>query len=88
MYLDDIVIYAKSLADHNTRVRELLERLRKRKLKLQYGKFEFLSKEVNYLGHQITETGVRPDPQKVVAIEQFPTPPNPKQLKNVCGMIS
>jgi len=88
VYLDDIVIYAKSLADHNSRVRELLERLQKHKLKLQHGKCEFLSKEVNYLGHQITETGVRPDPQKVVAIEQFPTPPNPKQLKNVCGMIS
>jgi len=31
---------------------------------------------------------VRPDPQKVVAIEQFPTPTNPKQLKTFCGMIS
>jgi len=40
------------------------------------------------LGHQITEAGVRPDPQKVVAIEQFPTPTNPKQLKTFCGMIS
>jgi len=74
VYLDDIVIYAKSLADHNTKVREVLERLRTHKLKLQPGKCEFLRKEVNYLGHQITETGVRPDPQKVVAIEQFPTP--------------
>ena len=36
---------------------------------LQPAKCEFLRKEVNYLGHQITETGVKPDPQKVVAIE-------------------
>jgi hypothetical protein len=86
VYLDDIVIYAKSLADHNTRVTEVLERLRTHKLKLQPGKCEFLRKEVNYLGHQITETGVRPDPQKVVAIEQFPTPTNPKQLKTFCGI--
>ena len=88
VYLDDIVIYAKSLANHNTRVREVMERLRTHKLKLQPGKCEFLRKEVNYLGHQITETGVRPDPQKVVAIEQFPTPTNPKQLKTFCRMIS
>jgi len=54
---------------------------------LQPAKCEFLRKEVNYLGHQITETGVRPDPQKVVAIEQFPTPANPKQLKTFCGLI-
>ena len=79
VYLDDIVIYAKSLADHNTKLREVLERLRTYKLMLQPAKCEFLRKEVNYLGHQITETGVRPDPQKVVVIDQFPTPTSQKQ---------
>jgi len=43
VYLDDIVIYAKSLVDHNTRVREVLERLRKHKLKLQPGKCKFFA---------------------------------------------
>ena len=43
---------------------------------------------MNYLGHLITEAGVRPDPQKVAAIEQFSTPTNSKQLKTFCGMIS
>jgi hypothetical protein len=69
VYFDDIVVYAKSLADHDAKLREVLDRLRTYELKLQSGKFEFLRKEVNYFGHQITETGVRPDPQKVVAIE-------------------
>jgi len=58
------------------------------KLKLQPNKCEFLRKEVNYFGHQITEARVRPDPQKVAAIEQFPTPTTMKQLKTFCGMIS
>jgi len=62
--------------------------LRTFKLKLQRDKCEFLRKEVNYLGHQITEAGVRPDPQKVAAIEQFPTPTTAKQLKTFCGMVS
>jgi hypothetical protein len=35
VYIDDIVIYAKSLADHDTKLREVLDRLRKYKLKLQ-----------------------------------------------------
>jgi hypothetical protein len=43
---------------------------------------------VSYLGHQITEAEVRLDPQKVAAIERFPTPTNPKELKAFCGMIS
>jgi hypothetical protein len=88
VYLDDIVIYARSLAYHNTKLREVLDRLRTYKVKLQRDKCEFLRKEVNYLGHQITEAGVRPDPQKVAAIEQFPTPTTAKQLKTFCGMIS
>jgi hypothetical protein len=81
VYLDDIVIYASSLAEHDVNFREVLDRLRTYKLKLQPEKCEFLRKEVSYLGHQITEAGVRPDPQKVAAIERFPTPTNPKQLK-------
>jgi len=88
VYLDDIVIYARSLADHKSKLREVLDRLRMHKLKLQPDKCEFLRKEVNYLGHQITEAGVRPDTKKVAAIEQFPTPTNAKQLKTFCGMIS
>ena len=88
VYLDDIVIYAKSLADHNTKLREVLERLQTYRLKLQPDKCEFLRKDVNYLGHQLTEARVRPDPQKVAAIEQFSTPTNTKQLKTFCGMIS
>jgi hypothetical protein len=55
---------------------------------LQPNKCEFLKKEVNYLGHKITEAGVRPDPQKVGAIELFPTPSTAKQLETLCGMIS
>jgi hypothetical protein len=58
LYLDEIVIYARLLADHNTKLREVLDRLRTYKLKLQPDKREFLRKEVNYLGHQITEAGV------------------------------
>jgi len=87
-YLDDTVIYARLLAYHNTKLREVLDKLQTHKLKLQPDNCEFLRKEVNYLGHQITEAGVRPDPQKVVAIEQFPTPTTAKQLKMFCGMIS
>ena len=63
VYLDD-VIYARSLAEHDVKLREVLERLRTYKLKLQPEKCEFLRKEMSCLGHQITEAGVRPDPQK------------------------
>ena len=87
-YLDDIVLYGKSLADHNIKLRAVLDRLRTYRLKLKPEKCQFLRKEVNYLGHRITEDGVKPDPQKVTAIESYPTPTSVKELKTFCGMIS
>jgi len=86
--LDDNVVHARSMAEHDVKLREVLDRLRTYKLKLQPEKCEFLRKEVSYLGHQITEAGVRPNPQKVAETERFPTPTNPRQLKAFCGMIS
>jgi len=88
VYLDDIVLYVRSLAEHDAKLRELLDRLRTYKLKLQPEKCQFLRKELTYLGHQITEAGVRPDPQTIATIERFPTPTNPRELKALCDMVS
>jgi hypothetical protein len=41
---------------------------------------------VGYLGHVITEEGVRPDPEKVEVIEKFPRPDSTKKLKCFLGM--
>jgi hypothetical protein len=73
VYLDDIVIYATSLVHHNVKLWDVLERLSVYWLKLQPKKCEFLRKEVNYLGHQITDFAVKPDPQTVAAIGNFLT---------------
>jgi hypothetical protein len=87
VFLDDVVIYAKSLAEHDVKLREVFSRFRKYNLKLQPEKCEFLRKEVNYLGHLITEEGCRPDPTKVDSIVNFPRPENEKQLKSFLGMV-
>jgi hypothetical protein len=86
VFLDDVVIYAKSLAEHDLKLREVLARFRKYNLRLQPDNCEFLRKEVNYLGHLIAENGVGPDPTKVEAVEKFPRPVTEKQLKNFLGM--
>ena len=56
----DIVIYASSLIEHAQKFNKLAKRLRNVNLKLQLDKCEFLRKEVTYLGHVISEKGVRP----------------------------
>ncbi|KAM0729433.1 Retrovirus-related Pol polyprotein from transposon 297 [Formica fusca] len=86
VYLDDIVIYGASLQDHNKRLIEVLRRLRENNLKLQPDKCEFLRKEVTYLGHIITENGISPDPSKLEAVRNFPTPRKVKDIQAFIGL--
>lgn len=39
-----------------------------------------------YLGHVITEHGAMPDPKKVTAVSDYPTPPNSKDIKSFLGL--
>jgi len=57
VFLDGIVVYAKSLAEHYAKIRQVFDRIRS-KLKLKPEICEFLRKEINYLGHVISENGV------------------------------
>lgn len=86
VYLDDIVIHAGDLASHNTRLKEVFDRLSKYNLKLQPEKCEFLRKEVMYLGHLITENGVKPDPTKIQAIVNYPVLKDIKGIRAFLGL--
>ncbi|KAL6421074.1 hypothetical protein ACFW04_013598 [Cataglyphis niger] len=61
-------------------------RLRENNLKLQPDKCEFLRKEVIYLGHIISENGISPDPSKLMAIKEFPTPKKGKDIQSFIGL--
>ncbi|KAL6420931.1 hypothetical protein ACFW04_013610 [Cataglyphis niger] len=86
VYMDDIVIYARSLKEHEVKFNKLMERLRKANLKLQPDKCEFLCREVAYLGHIIGADGVKPDPNKIKSISEFPIPKNEKNIKQFLGL--
>ncbi|XP_011859426.1 PREDICTED: uncharacterized protein LOC105556922 [Vollenhovia emeryi] len=87
VYMDDIVIYARSLQEHAVKLNKLMTRLRNANLKLQPDKCEFLRKEVAYLGHIIGADGVRPDPGKIKSIQLFPQPRNQKNIKQFLGLV-
>jgi hypothetical protein len=86
VYLDDIIIFGETLEDHHIRLREVLDRLRQYNLKIEPDKCEFLKTELTYLGHVVTGEGVKPDPQKVHAISNFPTPKNRTDVKSFLGL--
>uniref|UniRef100_A0A1B6DI21 RNA-directed DNA polymerase n=1 Tax=Clastoptera arizonana TaxID=38151 RepID=A0A1B6DI21_9HEMI len=87
VYLDDIIIYSTHLQEHIKRLREVFDRLRKANFKIQIDKAEFLRKEVAYLGHIVTPDGVKPNPDKIKAIKNYPIPKTTKQIKGFLGLL-
>lgn len=86
VYLDDIIIFSRTLEEHDRTVERLFTRLRDANLVLQPEKCEFLRTEVTYLGHIVSKDGIRTNPKKVEAIQSFPTPKNVKTIREFLGI--
>ncbi|CAK9834649.1 Retrovirus-related Pol polyprotein from transposon 17.6 [Anthophora retusa] len=86
VYLDDIVIYSRSLSEHRDKFNKLADRLRRANLKLQPSKCGFLHREVAYLGHVIGENGVKPCPKKIESVQNYPRPKNAKNVREFLGL--
>ena len=68
-YLDDILVYiARELQDHVQRVKQVLEKLNERDLKVKLEKCKFYKLELNFLGFIIRRNGLRLDLNKVKSI--------------------
>lgn len=88
VYLDDIVVYGSSLEEHNERLLCVFDRLRKYNLKLQSEKCKLLKREVVYLGHLISASGIRPDPNKTACVTSYPVPKNIGDIRSFLGFAS
>jgi hypothetical protein len=64
VFFDDILIYPKSVEEHEQHLRVVLEKLRAHKLYAKFSKCEFLLEKVAFLGHILTAEGVAVDPKK------------------------
>ena len=68
MYLDDIIIYSKSLKEHIDHIRLVFQALWEAGLKIKMEKCAFARKELKYLGFRIGQDGVAADSDKIKAI--------------------
>ena len=88
VYLDDILIFSRSHAEHKQHLKQLFERLRDHGLIVSLSKCEFGVNEINFLGHKVNKHGVSPLPEKVEAISKFPKPSTVKGLQEYLGMFN
>jgi hypothetical protein len=65
VFIDDILIYSRSMEEHEEHLRIVLQRLREHQLHVMFSKCEFLIKEVPFLGHVVSPKGITVDPGKV-----------------------
>lgn len=86
-YMDDILVFSTSLQEHIINLRAIFNRLRNSNLKIQMDKSEFLKHETPYLGHIITTEGVKPNPDKISAVLNYPVPKTPRQIKAFLGLL-
>lgn len=89
IYLDDLIVYSgKNYQEHFRRLDEVLTKLTEAGLKLKPKKCDFLQTEVLFLGHVIGKDGVRPNPELVEKIRQWPEPPNMKEVQRILGLMN
>ena len=88
IYIDDIVIFSKSIKEHLTHLEEVFRGLRDANVKLNPEKCSFVKQRIVYLGHVVTPEGIFPDPSKVEVVKNFPTPASLKELKSFLGLAN
>lgn len=86
VYLDDLLIVSSSFAEHISLLSDVAARLVQAGLTINIDKSKFLMREIEYLGFVVGEGCIRPNPEKVVAISEFPAPKNVRQVRRFLGM--
>ncbi|GBG58625.1 hypothetical protein CBR_g25 [Chara braunii] len=88
VYLDDILIFNKSMEEHIKHLEEVFTILEKMQVHLNSTKSEFGRDSVIYLGHRLFATAVEPVAIKVEVISYWPQPANIRELRSFLGLAS
>ncbi len=88
VFLDDIIIFADTWEEHHLILEEVLGRIRAAGLKLKREKCQFGKSSVKFLGHVVSAQGTEPDPEKVKAVQDFPTPTGTHGCYSLCGTFA
>ncbi|KAL0541162.1 hypothetical protein IC582_021201 [Cucumis melo] len=82
VFIDDILIYSKTEAEHEEHLRMVLQTLRDNKLYAKFSKCEFWLKQVSFLGHVVSKAGVSVDPAKIEAVAGWTRPSTVSEVRS------
>ena len=82
VYLDDVIVFGKTFQETLTNLTTVFTRFREANIKLKPKKCALFEDEVAYLGHIVSEHGIKCDPEKLIAIKAWPTPENISDVRS------
>ena len=88
VYMDDIIITGSSVDQSLERLSHVFQRLLEANLKLKPPKCSLFRREVKFLGHIVCGAGIRTDPAKIEAVQEWPVPISAKQIRSFLGLCS
>lgn len=87
IYIDDILIYSKSMKEHLEHVRLVAAKLRDYGIQINMNKSRFAVDHVNYCGYVVKEGKISIDPLKIHAVKEWPVPKNISDVRSFLGFI-
>ena len=88
VYMDDILVFTKTLEEHRSVVKRVLQILKDNKLYLKPEKCIFETQKVEFLGFILSEDQIEMDPVKIEGVRNWPHPRNVKELQSFLGFIN
>ncbi|WVZ63483.1 LOW QUALITY PROTEIN: hypothetical protein U9M48_013110, partial [Paspalum notatum var. saurae] len=86
VFIDDILIYSKTEAEHEEHLRLVLQILREHKLYAKFSKCKFWIDEVRFLGHVVSKGGIAVHPNKVSTVTNWKVSEIPKEVRGFLGL--
>ena len=88
VYLDDILIFSTTPAEHLDHLRIVLDILRENEFYAKFAKCEFNKPEVKFLGHIVGREGIKVNPQKVAVVRDWPVPRTVTDVRQFLGLTN
>ncbi|KAL0560519.1 hypothetical protein IC582_000924 [Cucumis melo] len=88
VFIDDILVYSKTEAEHMKHLHQVLEILRVNNLYAKFSMCEFWLKKVSFLGHIVSSDGVSVDPAKIEVVTSWPRPSTVNEVRSFLGLAS
>lgn len=86
VYIDDLLVVSSNFETHLERLQLVADCLRKSNLTINVGKSKFCMRTIKYLGHIVGNGEIKPDPDRVKSIAEFPQPTTVRQVRRFLGM--